>query len=131
MTFLYLDTSAVLKLFVDEVESAALDDFLRRSQIPLVSSQLLRVEIARVLQRGGLPANAADDLLDAVSLLDIDEDVIWRSMQLTEDLRSLDAIHLASAMIVHRPSAPVTVVTYGRRLGEAAMTQGLDVVAPV
>lgn len=130
MTFLYLDTSAVLKLLVDEVESAALDDFLHRSRTPLVSSQLLRVELARVLRRGGLAVNAADDFLDAVSLLDIDEDVIWRSMQLTEDLRSLDAIHLATVMLVHRPSAPVTVVTYDRRLGEAARAQGLQVAAP-
>lgn len=131
MTILYLDTSAVLKLLVDEVESAALDDFLRRAQTPLVSSQLLRVELARVLRRGGLAVNAADELLDAVSLLDIDEDVIWRSMQLTRDARSLDAIHLATALLVHRPSAPVTVVTYDRRLGEAAAAQGLKVAAPV
>lgn len=131
MTILYLDTSAVLKLLVDEVESAALDDFLGRARTPLVSSQLLRVELARVLRRGGLAVNAADELLDAVSLLDIDEDVIWRSMQLTQDLRSLDAIHLATAMLVHRPSAPVTVVTYHRRLGEAATASGLKVAAPV
>ena len=126
----YIDTSAAAKFVLDEVESDALFGWLRAGQHTFVSSALTKVELLRFARRYGLDAversvgflrrcdlsPLADDLLDSASHIGPDA------------LRSLDAIHLATALELR--SQISGVVTYDHRLAEACALHGLEVVAP-
>ncbi len=98
----YLDSSAIVKLVVREPESAALRRYLRRRR-PLISSALAQTEVARAL------LTAAGSMLPA-------------------NIRSLDAIHLATAQQLGADLA--RIVTYDDRMVRAAQTLGLAVAAP-
>lgn len=126
----YLDTSAFLKLIVAEPESKALLTCLGRWP-DRASATLLRTETVRALRRSGnehLVRNARR-LFGAIHLVRIDEPLLDRAGELgPAELRSLDAVHLAAALSIG-PDLGV-VVTYDRRLREAAFSQGLDVESP-
>lgn len=126
---IYLDTSAALKHFVHERETGDLVGFLEEAD-RLCSSVLLRVELARAFHRLDLSPDVADRFLDMVVLIDISETVIERATQFAGEVKSLDAIHVATATTIHTPDHPVTMVTYDRLLSQAAIRQGIDVVAP-
>jgi uncharacterized protein len=128
---IYLDTSAFVKLIRGERETSALQAFLReRPEAPLVSSALLVVETRRAVLRedpGQLPR--ADLLLTRIDQVDITRAVLEAASRLPDPaLRSLDAIHLATALQLHRDLE--AVVTYDSRLAAAARRQELPVAAP-
>lgn len=131
MTVYYLDTSAALKLLVKESHSQAFAQFYdEHADASWVSSSLLRVETARAVARA-LPQIAADarELLLAFDYIAIDGDIIDGAMnEPTRTLRSLDAIHLATARVLG--SDLDGLVTYDDRLSEAATTAGLPIVSP-
>jgi uncharacterized protein len=125
----YLDSSAFVKLVSDEAESQALDVYLRtwpRS----VSSTLLRVEGLRAARRGGTQALvSAREWLSTMSLLPMDDTVLEEAAIIGPLLlRSLDAIHLATAQQLGSDLG--VIVTYDRRLAQAASELGLPVAAP-
>jgi predicted nucleic acid-binding protein len=125
----YVDSSAIVKLAVQEPESAALRRFLARRQ-PLVSSALARTEVARALLPSGPEAVArGEEVLRRIQLLRINDRVLSAAGRLLPtELRSLDAIHLASA---DQLGASVRqIVTYDERMAETARTIGWLVVAP-
>ena len=125
---LYLDSSALVKLVVREPESAALRSYVRSSPSH-VSSALARVEVLRAVLPHGHGATArARQLLEATSLLALDDALLDAAGALDlAGLRSLDAIHLASA----RALGPLrALVTYDRRLAEAAESLDLEPAAP-
>ena len=125
----YLDSSAIVKLAVQEPESAALRRFLRRRR-PLVTSALARTEVARALLAFGAEAVAHGE--DAVSRLDVvrinDRLLRQAGALLPAELRSLDAIHLATAVALGSDLA--RVCTYDERMAGAATDMGMTVVAP-
>lgn len=125
----YLDSSALVKLVVAEAESWALGDYVRDRQV--VSSDIARVEFPRSVRRLGLGDAAvtrADETLRKVTLLKLERILLTRASELEpSELRSLDAIHLASALSVSELEA---FVTYDRRLATAAESAGLGVLAP-
>ena len=126
---IYVDSSALVKLAVREQESAALRRYLTRRR-PLVSSALARTEIARALLPLGSDAlRRGRDVLARVDLMRINDRILDAAgtMQPT-DLRSLDAIHLASAELLG--SDLRGFVTYDERLASAAAARGLRVVRP-
>jgi uncharacterized protein len=129
---LYFDSSALVKLVQRETESDALRQFLRRHRADqLVTSALARVEVVRAVLDGGPPALAhvrrqlsrLDQILLTTELLD-------RAAMLAPNalLRSLDAIHLASAQVVGPDLR--AVVTYDRRMADAARDLGFAVERP-
>ena len=127
---LYLDSSALVKLVVDEPQSVALTQELT-DEPTVVSSALARVEVPRAIRiqtRGDADAEArARELVDSCRLVELRDPVLDDAAALASaDLRTLDAIHLASALQV----APAAMVTYDRRLAEAAMAARLPVLAP-
>lgn len=125
----YVDSSAIVKLVIAEPESKALRRYLMRRQ-PLVSSALARTEVARALLPLGAQAVArGDDVLRRVQLLRLNDHVLREAGRMEPaELRSLDAIHLASA---RRLGASVRqIVTYDERMAEAATANGWSVVAP-
>jgi predicted nucleic acid-binding protein len=125
----YLDSSAIVKLVVREPESMALRAHLRRRR-PLVSSALARTEVARaVLALGAGVMRRAQDVLDRIELVRVNDRVLLAAgTVLPPDIRSLDAIHLATASLLGRSLGEL--VTYDGRLSSAARANGLKVVSP-
>jgi predicted nucleic acid-binding protein len=128
---IYLDSSALLKLVHEEPESAALADWLtEQTGSPLLSSELANVEVIRACRRinpDALPEARA--LLAGLDLIPLAGTVIATAADVGETtLRSLDAIHLASALSVRDDLA--TFIAYDHRLGEAASAAGLQLLAP-
>ena len=125
---LYVDSSAVVKLIVAETESAALHEYV--SGESLASSSILRTELARaVARRDPARSTAARLLLASVTLLAADEAVLELAARLgPPSLRSLDAIHLASALELR--DELTAFVAYDERLLDAASALGLPVASP-
>lgn len=128
---IYLDSSALLKLLHEEAESAALADWLTaRTGTPLVSSALAKIEVVRACRRiNPATLREAAALLTGLDLIPLNGAVIDQAADVGETtLRSLDAIHLASALLIQ---AELTAfVAYDRRLAEAASTAGLELLVP-
>ena len=125
----YLDSSAVVKLAVRERESDALRKYLRRRR-PLVSSALARTEVLRALLPGGEEALAAGRrVLGLLDLVRLNDRVLNSAGTLRpSELRSLDAIHLATAEMLGGELA--AFVTYDERMAAAAIKLGHRVTAP-
>ena len=126
----YLDTSAAVKLVQVEEGSDALAAWLASGERALVSSLLLHTELLRVTRRGRPDLLAkARALLEHVVLLDVGWEVCERAGLLEPGgMRSLDALHLASALTLAGDLEGI--VTYDVRLRDAALAMGLTVVAP-
>lgn len=133
MTTVYIDTSALLKRVVVESESGAVRTFLRNGVAGgdlLVSSSLAWLEVWRALRRAGLTDTTAvaEAALSGIAEFPLDDVVLLRARRVGQDqLRSLDAIHLAAAIAVGADS----LLTYDDRLASSAAAVGLNVLAPV
>ncbi len=125
----YLDSSAIVKLVVREPESDALIAFLAPRQT-MVTSALSKVEVARAVRRHGQPAIArAATLLDSLNLLTLDDALLDSAAAIAAgDLRSLDAIHVASAQQLEGELA--ALVSYDERMLTAAHSLGVPVSRP-
>lgn len=128
---LYLDASAIVKMVVEEPESAALSAMLR-SWPERASSSLALAEVPRALSRMGARAAAlarAERVLERITLIRLDVDILKAAGRLpSPTLRTLDALHLASALFLGTELHGL--VTYDLRLAEAATNSGLEVLAP-
>lgn len=126
----YLDTSAAVKLVVEERGSKALRSWIARTRASIVSSDLTRTELLRVTRRGAperMPQARA--VLDSLILITLPTQLFERAADLEPDLlRSLDALHLAAALDLGDDLDGI--VTYDDRLGAAAVAHGITVVAP-
>lgn len=131
----YVDASALVKLVLDESESAALRAYLEGAGI--VSSELVIVELARAIRRAArddpsVPLGAllrrADELIDALGLVPLSRDLLVSAGTLPEPgLRALDAVHVATALSL----APIEAfVSYDLRQSAAARLAGLRTTAP-
>jgi len=128
---IYLDSSALLKLLHEEPESGALADWLSaRTVLPVVSSELAKVEVLRACRRVNVEAlPAAKALLAQLDLIPLTSDVIDEAADAGEVmLRSLDAIHLASALSIRADLSGF--VAYDHRLCDAASAAGLELLTP-
>jgi uncharacterized protein len=127
----YLDSSAIVKLIIEESETSALVAALERWP-ERVSAALARVEVHRALHRTGQPQAAhakAEVVLDAIVLIRLDEPVLSRAAAFSNSkVRSLDAIHLAAALSIG--DDPDAVITYDARLARLAHHEGLTVLHP-
>ena len=126
----YLETSAAAKLLIEEAESdvlaAWLDDRAAEGATVL-SSLLLETELRRLAVWTGLLQERVSDLLDRVDLVELDATTCRTAGVLDgAHLRSLDALHIASAM---RADCR-TMISYDARQSDAARRIGLHVVAP-
>ena len=131
MPLVYLDSSALVKLVIVEPESRALIEHLKEWP-QRVSSALALTELPRALERAGLGVAAhrrAREVLGRIALIDVDRRILTTAATLQPStLRTLDAIHLATALAVREDLE--LVVTYDRRLKVAAERVHIDVVAP-
>lgn len=123
----YADTSALGALLVAQPETEALVDWLDQTSSTLVSSDLLETELRRMAVREGRDQAKVSAILDGVSLAALDR-ATYRSAGFLPmpTLRTLDALHLEAAMRLDVDA----ILTYDRRLGDAARAAGLEVIAP-
>ena len=126
---LYLDASAAVKLILDEPESSALRSQLAERPVR-VSSALLRTELIRAIGRtDSARLMAARTVLRGVSLVAIDDDILTAAAELDPpSLRSLDAIHLATARRLGGELE--AIVTYDQRMIAGARLLGVPVTSP-
>jgi predicted nucleic acid-binding protein len=131
----YLDSSALLKRVIGESESEQLRVVLRDhvdEHALLLSSRLASIEVGRAIRtRFGIGHAAAADFLDdamsGVAEYPVGDEVISLSQRLNPNrLRSLDAIHVASAMLLDVD----LLITYDDRMADAGEQNGLRCAAP-
>lgn len=124
----YLDSSALVKLAVAEAETDALRRFLRRRRC--ASSALSRTEVSRaLLPLGEAAVRRGHDVLSRVDLIRVSDRVLIEAGRLLPvDLRSLDAIHLAT--VQQLGEALSRLVTYDQRMLAAAKALHLPVASP-
>jgi predicted nucleic acid-binding protein len=129
MTGVYLDSSAIVKLAVREPESDALLTYLRR-RTPWVSSAIARTEVLRALLGGGEAALAAGrGVLSRCDLVRVNDRVLNIAGTMDPpELRSLDAIHLATAERLREEIQELII--YDERMASAARQLGFRVSAP-
>lgn len=127
---LYVDTSTLAKLVVREAESSALRRWLVRHDEPLVSSDVTRTELIRATCRVAPDrVRQARAVLDAVVLARLTPEICETAALLDPTaLRSLDAIHLATALSLGDELEGI--VAYDTRLIGAASDVGIDTIAP-
>jgi predicted nucleic acid-binding protein len=130
VTVAYVETSAVAKLVLDEPHGAALRTALRAHGGRQVTSELTALELGRACRRAlgdsGLAAGRA--VVRAFDLLAVDRVVLAAATRLEPVvLRSLDAIHVASALAF---GTDVVFYSYDARTVEAAHANGLVVASP-
>ena len=125
----YLDSSAGLKLLVKEPESPALRAWLN-DRGGWTSSALFRTELVRAARRShSARVLAAREMIARVAIVDVDTAILNEAADLDpRTLRSLDAIHLATALRV--ADELEAIVTYDRRMIEGARALGLPVASP-
>ena len=128
---LYLDSSALVKLVLPEPESQALLASLE-SWPARVTSEVSRVEVIRAARRSASdPAveRRAEEVLAALNLLKLDDDILDRAARLEpRTLRALDALHLATALSLGDNLG--AMVVYDLALAATASAHGIEVMAP-
>jgi predicted nucleic acid-binding protein len=128
---IYLDSSALVKLVLSEPESAALAGWLaERADIPLASSIVHRTEVSRAVWRANpsqLPRSYRQ--MRGVEIIALSRVIAESAGTVTpHGLRSMDAIHLASALAIRNDLD--AFVAYDKRLLAAAQDAGLPTASP-
>ena len=125
---IYLDTSFVGLIFLNQEHAQEANQILHDlgKDNFFASSRLLEVELTRLMRRNGLALDDVNEYLRELYLLPIDDAVVERACTLTGSLKSLDAIHLATALTIDSPRDPVTFLTHDARLLAEAKRLGLN-----
>jgi hypothetical protein len=124
----YADASALVKLIVEEAESAVVFRWFVEAD-RVVSSRIGIIETTRASSRRRHDAAYREQILEEVEVYEVDAGIASVAATLPPPaLRTLDAIHLATAMALG-PELDA-FVTYDDRLAEAARAIGLPVVRP-
>ena len=133
---LYLDSSAIVKLVVAEPETAALVETVRGRG--LLTSEIALAEVPRAIRRvvSGRRKNerealgaALQQVLEALAYVPLDRALLVRAGSFREAyLRTLDAIHLASALAVDTDIE--AFITYDERQAEALSVTSIAGLRP-
>jgi predicted nucleic acid-binding protein len=137
---LYLDTSSLVKLYVEESSSAAVREAVSASEL-LATSRIAFVEgiaaLARRRRMGdideasfALLAQAmADDWAERIVRVEVDE-YLAADLAVRQGLRALDAIHLAAVLTLTRADAAADVrfSSFDAALNRAAAAEGVVVL---
>ncbi|MBM7365832.1 type II toxin-antitoxin system VapC family toxin [Gordonia hydrophobica] len=123
----YVDTSALGAVLIDQPESTPLLAWLDECQAALVSSDLLETELRRLAIREGLDHADVSRVLDGVAIAALDR-AAYRNAGLLPMpyLRTLDALHLEAAIRLNADG----ILSYDHRLGDAARAVGIGVITP-
>jgi uncharacterized protein len=125
----YIDSSALVKLIIEEDESDAIRSFVGQR---LFTSVLTRIEVSRTLARAGhLGVQVREQLIGFLDFLPISEELISsiENLPIPASVRSLDSIHIGSARLIN----PLIggVITYDKKMQEALTHLGIKWFAPM
>ncbi|HEY0168404.1 MAG TPA: type II toxin-antitoxin system VapC family toxin [Jatrophihabitans sp.] len=126
---IYADTSALAKLVIAEAETPALREWISRQDARLVTNVIGVVELRRLTARISRQAlDTATLLLGRIDRIALTPAALALAGQLPPpEVRTLDAVHIASAAELLELQA---VLTYDRRMADAAIGYGLPVESP-
>jgi len=126
----YVETSALAKLTWQEVHAIAMREWWAVNHRQAVSSLLTKTELVRAARRlGDKEEVRANQSLEAITLVGLGiNDYLQAAVLDPRELRSLDALHFAVALAL-RPDLD-GLVTYDKRLAQAAAQAGIPVVTP-
>ena len=123
----YVDTSALALVLVDQPGSDSDVEWLDGSTDCLISSDLLELELRRVALRHDISLEFVARIIDGVELHTLDHSLFHMAGLLPmKQLRSLEVLHLAAAL---RTGASA-MLTFDPRLAEACREVGLEVIEP-
>lgn len=125
----YVDSSALVKLVIEETESSELEHHVG-DEVALATSRIALVEVPRATRIANPSEKVQQEttrLLDACLLVDVNDRVLKDAAALaSRTVRALDAVHLATALYIDADE----LVAYDRRLVDAAAAQGLSTASP-
>ncbi|WP_328531826.1 type II toxin-antitoxin system VapC family toxin [Nocardioides sp. NBC_00368] len=126
----YLDSSVALRALLGHSRAAAdwYDERCDNGDV-FISSRLLHLEMTRVLRRDQLPVSIVDDFVDELTLLTVDDVLVDEARAIQPHIKSLNAIHLASALRVGTEN--LTVATHDSNMRKVAELLGFEVHDPV
>jgi len=126
---LYLDTSVLGRVLLDEPDTAAIRRALGRFDRH-ISSRLLRIELRRL----GLLKDMlehVDELLSGNVLIPLDETILAAAETIAPSVvRTPDAIHLATAVRLAGAGQLDALMTYDKQLADGAREHGITVLSP-
>jgi predicted nucleic acid-binding protein len=126
---IYLDASALITLIAGRQYAPELRQFLSgRPGMPMGTSTIGFVETVRTLDRIGDYPHVMRDLVQNVTEILVTEEVRDSAALLPLGLRTLDAVHIASAQVIG--TSLNSLVTYDKRMLDAARSVGLPTAAP-
>lgn len=126
-SLVYLDSSVALRTILDVPERERVQVWMQDAGT-IVSSRLLRTEVIRVLRRDRRPPSDAAPLLDRIGMLEISRETHTVAESIERHVRTLDALHLATALLI---GDPVTVATHDATMRSVAGHLGLRAIDPV
>lgn len=130
MAGLYLDTSALGRLVLDEPDADLIGSALTRFEV-VVSSSLLRIELHRLGLRTGVSGDEIEGWLTSLALVPVDEEILSTAESVEPaSVATLDAIHLVTAIRLAEAGHISSVMTFDVRLAEGAAQHQLEVVSP-
>lgn len=125
---IYLDSSVALRTILDVPERQRLQAWMQSPATTFVASRLLRTEVVRVLRRELRPIRDAAPLLDRVGLLDITRETHAVAESIERHIKTLDSLHLATALLL---GDAVSLATHDATMRSAGEHLGLQVIDPV
>ena len=127
----YLDSSVAVRIMLGHSASAAqwFDSATGRDDDRVASSRILRTEITRVLRRENLPVTDRDQILDYVDTIPLDHAVLQEAEAIIPHVRTIDAIHLASAL--RSGLEDLVIVTHDTTMKSVAESIGFRITDPV
>jgi predicted nucleic acid-binding protein len=128
VSIVYLDSSVALRMILDVPERERLQSWMQIPETSYVSSRLLRTEVVRVLRRDGRPLADGTPLLDRIGMLEITRETHTVAESIERHIKTLDALHLATALLI---GAPVTVASHDTTMKAVVEQLGLSVIDPV
>lgn len=129
MDLVYLDSSVALRtILLDVPEREPLQSWMEAPGTAFVSSRLLRTEVIRVLRRENRSLGDGTPLLDRVGMLEISRETHTIAESIERHVRTLDALHLATALLI---GEPVSVATHDSAMKIVAEHLGLRVTDPI
>ena len=130
MSAYYLDASVALRALLGHSPTAAqwLDETSASETNTFISSRILRTELTRVLRREGLEVARRDQILDYIACVPVTAGILAEAEAITPRVKTLDAIHLASAIA---SGLDPVLVTHDDRMKATAGILGLSFHDPV
>jgi len=126
----YLDTSALGRVVLDEPDSDAISEALAGFDA-VVSSRLLGIELHRLGLRAEIAREEIETWLNAVALVPVEDTILTAAETISPaSVATLDAIHLATAVRLATEGHVEAIMTFDRRLAEGAREHGLPALSP-